>query len=146
MFPKEYPSLYGDVPPVSTRIISHVLRVLTSFVPSIHNLGVSLAPLQGHALWKIFLPTTGSFLLLTVSMKAPCGGRLPLISTFAGYSVLLLVSPIVAEQNNPFLIALLNRDNRLWFLCFFSFIANAGRCISSSIFVPSYATPLVNII
>ena len=39
----------------------HLCRVLTSFVPPVHNQGVSLAPLQGHALWKIFLPTTGSF-------------------------------------------------------------------------------------
>ena len=33
----------------------------TSFVPPAHNQGVSLAPLQGHAPWKIFLLTTGSF-------------------------------------------------------------------------------------
>ena len=39
----------------------HLCSVLTSFVPPVHNQGVSLAPLQGHALWKIFLPTTGSF-------------------------------------------------------------------------------------
>ena len=26
--------------------------VLTSFVPPVHNQGVSLAPRQGHALWK----------------------------------------------------------------------------------------------
>ena len=39
----------------------HFCRVLTSFVPPVHNQGVSLAPLQGHALWNIFLPTTGSF-------------------------------------------------------------------------------------
>ena len=36
-------------------------RVLTSFVPPVHNQGVCFAPLQGLALWKIFLPTTGSF-------------------------------------------------------------------------------------
>ena len=35
--------------------------VLTSFVPPAHNQGVSLAPCLGLALWKIFLPTTGSF-------------------------------------------------------------------------------------
>ena len=29
----------------------HFCRVLTSFVPPVHNQGVSLAPLQGHALW-----------------------------------------------------------------------------------------------
>ena len=39
----------------------HLFGVLTSFVPPVHNQGVSLAPLQGHALWKIFLPATGSF-------------------------------------------------------------------------------------
>ena len=39
----------------------HRCRVLTSFLPPVHNQGVSFAPLQGHALWKIFLPTTGSY-------------------------------------------------------------------------------------
>ena len=38
--------------------------VLTFFVPPVHNQGVSLAPLQGLALWKIFLPTTGSFFVI----------------------------------------------------------------------------------
>ena len=41
--------------------------VLTSFVPPVHNQGVSLAPLQGHALWKIFLPTTGSFFVISLT-------------------------------------------------------------------------------
>ena len=53
---------------MSTRIISPIGRVLTSLVPPVHNQGVSPAPLQGLALWKIFLLTTGSFfvfLLLT---------------------------------------------------------------------------------
>ena len=45
----------------------HFCRVLTSFVPPVHNQGVSLAPLQGHALWKIFLPTTGSFFVLNLT-------------------------------------------------------------------------------
>ena len=39
---------------------------LTSFVPPAHNQGVSLAPQQGHALWKVFLPTTGSSLYLVL--------------------------------------------------------------------------------
>ena len=39
-------------------------RVLTSFVPPAHNQGVSLAPLQGRALWTKFLPTTGSFFVV----------------------------------------------------------------------------------
>lgn len=51
----------------------------TSFVPPIHNQGVSLAPLQGLALWKIFLLTASSFFvcLITDSLPAPapCGGR-----------------------------------------------------------------------
>ena len=41
--------------------------VLTSFVPPVHDQGVSSAPLQGHALWKIFLPTTGSFFLCFIT-------------------------------------------------------------------------------
>ena len=45
----------------------HFCRVLTSFVPPVHNQGVSLAPLQGHALWKIFLPTTGSFFVISLT-------------------------------------------------------------------------------
>ena len=45
----------------------HLFGVLTSFVPPVHNQGVSLAPLQGHALWKIFLLTTGSFFVLSLT-------------------------------------------------------------------------------
>ena len=81
-WPCVYPSFYGSVPPVSTRIT--VLWVLTSFVPPVHNQGVSPAPNQGHALWKIFLPTTGSFFILSITdligmltKPAPCGGRFP---------------------------------------------------------------------
>ena len=43
------------------------MRVLTSFVLPVHNQGVSLAPLQGHALRKIFLPTTGSFFVISLT-------------------------------------------------------------------------------
>lgn len=60
-WPAYIPSFYGSEPPMSNRIIQTLIRVLTSFVPPIHNQGVSLAPLQGRALWKKFLPTTGSF-------------------------------------------------------------------------------------
>ncbi len=60
-WPCVYPSFYGSEPPVSTRIT--ILRVLTSFVPPVHNQGASSAPNQGHALWKIFLPATGSFFI-----------------------------------------------------------------------------------
>ena len=62
----------------------HLCSVLTSFLPPVHNQGVSLAPNQGLALWKIFLPTTGSFFVLNLTdlfcmipEPAPCGGRFP---------------------------------------------------------------------
>ena len=67
----------------------HLFGVLTSFVPPVHNQGVSLAPLQGHALWIIFLPsigmtTTGSFFVISLTdlshmlpSPAPFGGRFP---------------------------------------------------------------------
>lgn len=75
-----YPSIYGSEPPMSTRIIS-LCRVLTSLVPPVHNQGVSSAPLQGHALWNIFLPTTGSFFVCCITdffpVTAPSGGRFP---------------------------------------------------------------------
>ena len=90
-----YPSIYGSEPPISTRIIS-LCRVLTSLVPPVHNQGVSLAPLQGHALWKIFLPTTGSFFVCCITdffpVTAPSGGRFPvtfhllLNSSYHGWS------------------------------------------------------------
>lgn len=62
----------------------HFCQILTSFVPPVHNRGISLAPLQGHALWKIFLLTTGLFFVLSLTDlfrmipgSAPCGGRFP---------------------------------------------------------------------
>ena len=58
-----YPSLYGGAPPMSTRIIPQ-WGVLTSFVPSVHNQGASVAPLQGLALRNKFLPATGSFFVV----------------------------------------------------------------------------------
>ena len=68
--------VYQDLP--------NFCRVPTSFVPPVHNQGVSLAPRQGPALWKLFLPTTGSFfvftltdLLCTIHKPAPFGGRFP---------------------------------------------------------------------
>ena len=68
--------VYQDLP--------HLFGVLTSFVPPVHNQGVSLAPLQGHALWKLFLLTTGSFFVLSLTdlshmlpSPAPFGGRFP---------------------------------------------------------------------
>ena len=46
-------------------------EVLTSFVLPAHNQGVSYAPVQGHALWKIFLPTTGSFFVFLITDLLP---------------------------------------------------------------------------
>lgn len=46
-------------------------RVLTSLVPPVHYQGVSLAPLQGLALWNIFLPTTGSFFVSFITDFLP---------------------------------------------------------------------------
>ena len=90
-----YPSIYGSEPPMSTRIIS-LCRVLTSLVPPVHNQGVSSAPLQGLALWNIFLPTTGSFFVCCITdffpVTAPSGGRFPvtfhllLNSSYHGWS------------------------------------------------------------
>ena len=80
---------------MSTRIIS-LYRVLTSLVPPVHNQGVSLAPLQGHALWKIFLSTTGSFFVCCITdffpATTPSGGRFPvtfhlfIASSYHGWS------------------------------------------------------------
>ena len=96
-----YPSIYGSEPPISTRIIS-LCQVLTSLVPPVHNQGVSLAPLQGHALWKIFLPTTGSFFVCCITdffpATAPSGGRFPvtfhlfIASSYHGWSQPFILS------------------------------------------------------
>ena len=96
-WPCVYPSFYGSEPPVSTRIT--VSRVLTSFVPPVHNQGVSLAPLQGPALWKIFLPTTGSFFVISLTVlhgsragtlrwtfRPACSTCLPAFPVMAGLS------------------------------------------------------------
>ena len=90
-WPCVYPPIYGSEPPVSTRIISHFRRVLTSFVLPIHNPGVSLAPCQGLALWKIFLPTTCSFFVPIITDLLPVtalfSGRSPLHSAFVPFRV-----------------------------------------------------------
>ena len=45
---KQHPSLYGDKPPVSNRIIYYTAcKVLTSFVLSVHNLGSRLSCITG---------------------------------------------------------------------------------------------------
>ena len=79
----------------------HFFGVLTSFVPPVHFQGVSLAPLQGHALWKLFLLTTGSFFVLSLTdlshmlpSPAPFGGRFP-------DSIFILSSLPVTAGPNP---------------------------------------------
>ena len=79
-WPCVYPSFYGSAPPMSTRITA--LRVLTSFVPPVHNQGVSSAPLQGHALWNIFLLTTGSFFVISLTDLYVFLGRHPAADVF----------------------------------------------------------------
>ena len=90
-----HPSTAANLPclPGSSALWS---RVLTSLVPPVHNQGVSSAPLQGHALWNIFLPTTGSFFVCCITdffpVTAPSGGRFPvtfhllLNSSYHGWS------------------------------------------------------------
>lgn len=101
--------------------LQHLCQVLTSFVPPVHNQGVSLAPLQGLALWKIFLPTTGSFFLLSLtdlfsmlSRLAPCGGRFPRLlhissslPVTAGFSSQLSLPRVQSNRDRAFSVFLL---------------------------------------
>ena len=74
--------VYQDHPVISD-------RVLTSLVPPVHNQGVSSAPLHGHALWIIFLPTTGSFFVCCITDFLPAtalfSGRFPVTIRFFSY-------------------------------------------------------------
>ncbi len=101
--------VYQDLP--------HFCKVLTSFVPPVHNQGVSLAPCQGLALWKLFLPTTGSFFVLsltdlfcTIHKPAPFGGRFP------GLFLILFSFPVTAEFSSQ--------------ICFLKDQFNCGRGIT----------------
>ena len=101
--------VYQDLP--------HFCKVLTSFVPPVHNQGVSLAPCQGLALWKLFLPTTGSFFVLsltdlfcTIHKPAPFGGRFP------GLFLILFSFPVTAEFSSQ--------------ICFLKAQFNCGRGIT----------------
>ena len=107
----------------------HLCWVLTSFVPPVHNQGVSLAPCQGLALWKIFLPTTGSFFvflltllrqqhfsadvfLLLSASNCPSPGKIQLnllITLYRGWNQMSRVSmkwhgvPLIADSNHDIL-------------------------------------------
>ena len=111
----------------------HFCRVLTSFVPPVHNQGVSLAPLQGHALWIIFLPTTGSFFVISLTdlshmlpSPAPFGGRFP------GSFPILSSFPVTAGFNSQskFLKVQPNYDRALPACGFCSFITLPGTVVS----------------
>ena len=104
----------------------HLCRVLTSFVPPVHNQGVSLAPLQGHALWIIFLPTTGSFFVISLTDLPQWGrspGSLPILSSF----------PVTAGFNSQskFLKVQPNYDRALPACGLCSFITLPGSVVSS---------------
>ena len=107
--------------------------VLTSFVPPVHNQGVSLAPLQGHALWIIFLPTTGSFFVISLTdlshmlpSPAPFGGRFP------GSFPILSSFPVTAGFNpqSKFLKVQPNYDRALPACGLCSFITLSGSAAS----------------
>ena len=111
----------------------HFCRVLTSFVPPVHNQGVSLAPLQGHALWIIFLPTTGSFFVISLTdlshmlpSPAPFGGRFP------GSFPILSSFPVTAGFNSQskFLKVQPNYDRTLPACGLCSFITLPGSVVS----------------
>ena len=111
----------------------HFCRVLTSFVPPVHNQGVSLAPLQGHALWIIFLPTTGSFFVISLTdlsrmlpSPAPFGGRFP------GLFPILSSFPVTAGFNpqSKFLKVQPNYDRALPACGLCSFITLPGSVVS----------------
>ena len=111
----------------------HFCRVLTSFVPPVHNQGVSLAPLQGHALWIIFLPTTGSFFVISLTdlshmlpSPAPFGGRFP------GSFPILSSFPVTAGFNpqSKFLKVQPNYDRALPACGLCSFFTLPGSVVS----------------
>ena len=118
----------------------HRCRVLTSFLPPVHNQGVSLAPNQGLALWKIFLPTTGSFFVLnltdlfcTIPKPAPCGGRFP-CSFLIQFSFF-----VTAEFNSQYslLKTQLSCDRVLLFVNVCYAACTCGLLMSPSSFAPS---------
>lgn len=116
--------------------------VPTSFVPPVHNQGAGTAPSQGLALWKIFLPATGSFFvtfdLLTlpaVEARFPVDVFLPLcaLSRFLFPACHLLgPAPVVfsfcnCSYNHVFSFSSAS----------YAVITSAGLRMSPSIFAPS---------
>ena len=94
-----------------------ILRVLTSFVLPIHNQGVSVAFLQGHALWSKFLPTTGSFFLVVTDFALIKQALLPMdVSLFDYATSLLMLRVLVASDVLCPLAFCLHRSPCLWSL------------------------------
>ena len=123
------PCLPGS-PPVSR-------RVPTSFVPPAHNQGVSLAPLQGRALWKKFLPTTGSFYVFADSgfrSPAPFGGRF--LMSFPFHHSLSGAGLLLVTGTGPLIVQLSGSGRKQLLLCglaAFLRLPPASGCLPSSL-------------
>ncbi len=100
--------VYHDPPVISG-------RVLTSFVPPVHNQGVSSAPNQGLALWKIFLPTTGSFFVFFITDFSLCNSTFQW--TFSCYILILSNTAIVVGFNIQAPLLYLNAQTNRDTLC-----------------------------
>ena len=113
------------------------LCVLTSLVPPVHNQGVSSAPLQGHALWNIFLPTTGSFFVCFITdFLLSCNSTFR--RTFSCYILFLCSSQLswlVSAFHSIFSKAQTNHDTL--FAPFYAACCCSGLTMSLSIFSPS---------
>ena len=119
--------VYQDHPAISD-------QVLTSLVPPVHNQGVSSAPHQGHALWKIFLPTTGSFFVCFITDFFPLAtalfsGRFPVAFRFLYFQLPWLVSAF-----NHSLLKCPDQPRYTVFYYFYAAITVSGLTISLSIF------------
>ena len=101
-----HPSMAAHLPCLPGSLYISAL-VLTFFVPPAHNQGVSLAPCQGLALWKIFLPTTGSFFV-----NITFTDRLPVTALFPADVSLPRSAFLSAFQSSVFSLAWLKSTDR----------------------------------
>ena len=148
-----HPSMAAHLPCLPGSLHISVL-VLTSFVPPAHNQGVSLAPCQGLALWKIFLPTTGSFFVnitftdwLPRDSAVPSGRSPPTFCLSLCFTAVLSVIrsiPGVAEVNRQFSLYLAAHFNHVSLPSDSYSLSSYAACtplsgllISPSIFSPS---------
>ena len=145
-WPCVYPSFYGSAPPVSTRITA--LRVLTSFVPPVHNQGAGLAPLQGLALWKIFLPATGSFFVISLTDLYVFHGWHLAVDVFPTSFPYLPAFPSPLDSASGNICQRLSptvTEHCLFFLIRYA-ACICGLLMSLSSFFGSYSTPFVRIV